>query len=54
MIHSIAPDNVASVRVAEKLGSVNRGPGQLPAPFAEARIDIWGQTRAEWRQRRSA
>jgi RimJ/RimL family protein N-acetyltransferase len=52
MIHSIAPENVASVRVAEKLGSRNRGPGQLPAPFAEARIDIWGQTREEWRQRR--
>jgi RimJ/RimL family protein N-acetyltransferase len=51
MIHSIAPENVASQRVAEKLGSRNRGPGQLPAPFAEARIDIWGQTREEWRQR---
>jgi RimJ/RimL family protein N-acetyltransferase len=54
MIHSIAPENAGSVRVAEKLGSRNRGPGQLPAPFAEARIDIWGQTREEWRQRRRA
>lgn len=48
MIHSIAPDNVASQRVAEKLGSRNRGPGQLPAPFTESRIELWGQTREEW------
>lgn len=52
MIHSIAPDNVASQRVAEKLGSRNRGPGRLPPPFSDARIDIWGQTRTEWRARR--
>jgi RimJ/RimL family protein N-acetyltransferase len=48
VIHSIAPDNVASIRVAEKLGSRNRGPGQLPPPFTDARVDIWGQTRDEW------
>ena len=48
MIHSIAPDNAASQRVAEKLGSRNLGPGQLPAPFTESRIDLWGQTRDEW------
>src|SRR5687768_9791093 len=34
VIHSIAPANIASQRVAEKLGSRNLGPGQLPAPFA--------------------
>lgn len=50
-IHSIAPDNVASQRVAEKLGSRNRGPGVLPAPFEGSRIDIWGQSREEWRAR---
>ena len=53
VIHSIAPENRASQRVAEKLGSTNRGPGKLPAPFEEAPIDIWGQTREEWRRRRS-
>lgn len=52
MIHSIAPDNVASQRVAEKLGSRNLGPGKLPAPFEDAAIEIWGQTRDEWLQRR--
>jgi RimJ/RimL family protein N-acetyltransferase len=51
VIHSIAPENVASQRVAEKLGSRNRGPGRLPPPFEEAVIDIWGQSRDEWRAR---
>ena len=51
VIHSIAPANIASQRVAEKLGSRNLGPGQLPAPFAADRVDIWGQTREEWRAR---
>lgn len=52
VIHSIAPENVASQRVAAKLGSRNLGPGTLPPPFAEARVDLWGQSRAEWRRRR--
>ena len=52
VIHSIAPDNIASQRVAQKLGSRNLGPGRLPPPFDEAEIDIWGQTREEWERRR--
>lgn len=48
VIHSIAPDNVASQAVARKLGSRNLGPGQLPPPFQDAPIDIWGQSRDEW------
>jgi RimJ/RimL family protein N-acetyltransferase len=52
VIHSIAPDNLASQVVAHKLGSGNRGPGRLPAPFESTRIDIWGQTRAQWQARR--
>lgn len=51
VIHSIAPENVASQRVAEKLGSRNLGPGKLPAPFEDSVIDIWGQSREEWRRR---
>jgi RimJ/RimL family protein N-acetyltransferase len=51
VIHCIDPDNVASQQVARKLGAENRGAGQLPPPFAESRIDIWGQTREQWRQR---
>lgn len=51
VIHSIAPENIASQRVAEKLGSRNLGPGRLPPPFSETRIDIWGQSLDEWRTR---
>jgi hypothetical protein len=34
--------------VARKLGSRNLGPGTLPEPYQESRIDIWGQSRDEW------
>jgi RimJ/RimL family protein N-acetyltransferase len=48
MIHSIAPDNLASQRVAQKLESRRLGPGKLPPPFQDDRVDLWGQTREEW------
>jgi RimJ/RimL family protein N-acetyltransferase len=51
VIHSIDPANVASQAVARKLGSRNLGPGRLPPPFHETAIDIWGQSRDEWRAR---
>ena len=51
VIHSIAPANLASQRVAQKLGSRNLGPGKLPPPFADDRVDLWGQSREEWRRR---
>lgn len=54
IIHSIAPENVASQQVARKLGSRNRGPGKLPPPLQDSVIDIWGQTSEEWRARRRA
>ena len=52
VIHCIDPDNGPSIRLAERLGSRNRGRGQLPAPFQDATIDLWGQTRDEWRDNR--
>jgi len=52
VIHSINPDNLASHALAQRLGSHNRGPGRLPAPFEDVAIDIWGQTREQWRARR--
>ena len=52
VIHCIDPDNVPSQTLAERLGSTNRGPGTLPAPFEAARVDIWGQSRDQWRARR--
>ena len=53
IIHSINPDNVNSQKVAMRLGSVNRGPGKLPAPLENEVVDLWGQTADEWRARRS-
>lgn len=52
IIHAIAPDNPASQALARAVGSTNWGPGRLPEPYDEDRIDIWGQTRAEWLTRR--
>ena len=53
VIHSIDPANFASQQVAMRLGSSNRGPGRLPAPFDHAPIEIWGQGREQWRARRA-
>ena len=53
VIHCVAPDNLASAKIAARLGSTNKGPGQLPPPFETVEIDIWSQTRAEWAVNRS-
>ena len=52
VIHSIDLDNVGSQELAKRLGSRNRGRGQLPAPFEDVVIDIWAQSREEWRARK--
>ncbi len=52
VIHCIDPGNAPSQAVARRLGSRNRGVGAMPAPFEAAPVDIWGQTREEWRARR--
>lgn len=52
VIHTIAPDNIGSQRVAQALGSSDRGPGRLPPPYADVAVDIWGQTPAEWAENR--
>ena len=54
VIHSIAPANTASQALAARLGSVNRGPGRLPPPHQDSPVDIWGQSREEWRARRGS
>jgi len=51
VIHSIDPANQSSKALAQKLGSSLRGPGRLPEPFEHVPIEIWGQTREQWRQR---
>jgi RimJ/RimL family protein N-acetyltransferase len=54
VIHSIDPHNEASKAVACRLGSRLRGSGRLPAPFDHVPVEIWGQTREEWRRHRAA
>ncbi len=49
-IHIINLENAASVALATKLGSTNRGPGQMPPPWDKEIINIWGQTANEWRK----
>ena len=53
VIHCIDATNATSQSVAAKLGSHNLRPGRLPAPFEDAVVDIWGQTRDEWFARRA-
>ena len=50
--HTIDPANIASIKLAERLSSTNRGPTQLPAPFTHARVDDWGQSREQWQENR--
>jgi RimJ/RimL family protein N-acetyltransferase len=51
VIHIIEPTNAASVAVARKLGSRSRGSGSLPAPHDKVPVEIYGQTREQWRLR---
>jgi RimJ/RimL family protein N-acetyltransferase len=53
MIHTINPENAASITLARRLGSELIGPGHLSAPHADARVDIYGQTRDQWLKKRS-
>ena len=50
-IHCIHPENTPSQQVAARLGSRNRGPKPLPAPYQDLPNEVWGQTKAEWKGR---
>ena len=52
--HTIAPGNDRSIRLAQRLGSVNRGPTRLPPPYQDYPVDNWGQSMDQWRARRAA
>ncbi|NPD68491.1 GNAT family N-acetyltransferase [Lichenicola cladoniae] len=49
--HVIDPANQASIVVARALGSHLIGRTQLPEPYTKDHVDLWGQSRAEWRAR---
>jgi len=51
VIHCIDPDNTPSQRLAERVGSRNLGPTQMPPPFDHLPVDAWGQSRADWKAR---
>lgn len=53
VIHTIAPTNHASERVAEKLGSRRLRDGKLPAPYENVEVVVWGQSREEWLARKT-
>jgi RimJ/RimL family protein N-acetyltransferase len=53
-IHTIDPENAGSIALAQRLGSVNQGPTQLPAPYDAFRVDAYGQSREMWKARLSA
>ena len=50
VIHTIEPANVASQKVAQRLGSTILRPAHMPAPFNNV-IDAWGQSREAWQAR---
>jgi RimJ/RimL family protein N-acetyltransferase len=52
-IHTIDPDNAASHAVARRLGSTLKGPTKMPAPFEALPVELWSQTREEWRARKA-
>ena len=53
VIHCIDPDNGASQAVARRLGSASLRQGRLPPPYDGEPVDIWGQTREQWRARQA-
>ena len=52
VVHCIDPRNVGSLAVAHRLGSSLLRTGVLmPPPNVDVWVDLYGQTRAEWRNR---
>ncbi|MBB4087227.1 GNAT family N-acetyltransferase [Sphingomonas carotinifaciens] len=54
VIHTIDPENEASIQLARRLGSRNEGPASLPAPLETFRVDAWGQSAGDWRARKQS
>lgn len=48
VIHCIDPANLPSQRLAQRLGSRNRGAVKMPPPYEGLLTEAWGQTHEEW------
>jgi RimJ/RimL family protein N-acetyltransferase len=48
VVHPIDPANIASIAVAQRIGSTLLGPTRLRLPHVEVVVDLYGQSRAEW------
>lgn len=53
IIHTIDFGNAPSRSVAIKLGARKLRNGRLPEPYHEKELEVWGQTREQWVERRS-
>jgi RimJ/RimL family protein N-acetyltransferase len=51
VIHVINLKNTASIALAERLGSYDQGPTQMPAPYEHLPVNRYGQTKDEWMAR---
>jgi RimJ/RimL family protein N-acetyltransferase len=51
VIHCIDPRNTASIRLAKRLGATLWREARLPSPLDKDPVEIWGQTRDQWRMR---
>jgi RimJ/RimL family protein N-acetyltransferase len=51
VIHCIEPDNASSRALAVRLGATLLRQARLPEPFDHVLLDIWGQSREQWRAR---
>jgi RimJ/RimL family protein N-acetyltransferase len=49
VIHCIDSDNLGSQGVARSLGSTPLRRERLPVPLETVVVDVWGQTREQWR-----
>ncbi|RAK57449.1 GNAT family N-acetyltransferase [Phenylobacterium deserti] len=54
VVHVIDPQNTASQAVAKRLGATVLRRAHLPPPYEGPLMDLWGQTRDQWRARRRA
>ena len=51
VIHCIEPANRPSQQLAARLGSRVLRQTQLPPPFQTIQVDVWGQSRDDWKAR---